>query len=278
MSQQAGIEYGGPNALRDAGLGNRVRQSLGDDIGATLERAAPDQAAQLAKAKGAYGKYADLSQSELGKTVSTFADRGQFDQIPKSLLRPSASAADLRRLMEVTTPETKDRLRETVLRSIVGNAEKVTPKQIERGLSAWGPKLATVLKPEQIQQLRDLSTLSKAMAKTTIGSPTAPLLQSRKYLDSPGRLIAKLLAGGAGGGLAGLPGAAAGIGVELGTEAAIARALGSKGGQKWLTGGFGPATLPGRAVQGASIPASRIPSEVEKAKRERELLAILGGR
>jgi hypothetical protein len=270
MSQQAGIEYGGPNALRDAALGNRLRQNLGTDITDTLQGAAPAQAAQLATAKGAYGKYADLSQSELGKTVSAFGDRGQFDQIPKALLRPSASAADLKRLMDVVSPQTQEQLRLTVLRQIVGNADRVTPKQIERGLSAWGPKLATVLKPEQIQQLRDLSTLSKAMAKTTVGSPTAPLWQAKKYLDIPGRALVALLSGN--------PTIAAGIGAEAAGETAMSRLIGSGGGQKWLTKGFGPAVIPGRTAQAASVPLSRIPSEMEKAKRERELLALIGSR
>jgi len=270
MSQQAGIEYGGPNALRDAGLGNRLRENLGRDITGTLEGAAPDQAAQLATAKKAYGNYADLSQSELGKTVSSFGERGQFDQIPKALLRPSASATDLQRLMDVVGPETQDQLRLTVLKQIVGNAEKVTPKQIERGLNAWGKKASIVLKPEQIQQLRDLSTLSKAMAKTTVGSPTAPLWQAKKYLDLPARgLIALLTGSGAG---------ALGVAGEAASEAAVARLIGSKGGQRWLTKGFGPAVIPGRAAQAASVPLSRIPSEVEKAKREQELLSVLQGR
>jgi hypothetical protein len=270
MSQQAGIEYGGPNALRDAGLGNRLRENLGRDITGTLEGAAPDQAAQLATAKKAYGNYADLSQSELGKTVSSFGERGQFDQIPKALLRPSASATDLQRLMDVVGPETQDQLRLTVLKQIVGNAEKVTPKQIERGLNAWGKKASIVLKPEQIQQLRDLSTLSKAMAKTTVGSPTAPLWQAKKYLDLPARGLTALLTGSGAGAL--------GVAGEAASEAAVARLIGSKGGQRWLTKGFGPAVIPGRAAQAASVPLSRIPSEVEKAKREQELLAVLQGR
>ena len=269
MSQQAGIEYGGPNALRDAALGNRLRGNLGADITDNLATAAPQEAAQLAKAKEAYGRYADLSESELGKTVSAFGDRGQFDQIPKALLRPSASATDLQRLMDVVSPQTQDQLRMTVLKQIVGNADKVTPKQIERGLNAWGKKAAIVLKPEQIQQLRDLSTLSKAMAKTTVGSPTAPLWQAKKYLDLPARGLLALLTGGT---------AALGVAGEAGVEAGTARLLGSKGGQQWLTKGFGPSVIPGRFVQGVGVAGSRVPSEYDRAKRERELMALLESR
>ena len=278
MSQQAGIEYGEPNALRDAGLGNRLRESLGRDINGTLEGAAPDQAAQLAKAKEAYGRYADLSQSELGETVSDFGPGKQFDQIPKALLRPNASATDIQRLMDVVGPETQDQLRLTVLKQIVGNAEKVTPKQIQKGLDAWGKKAAIVLKPEQIQQLRDLSTISKAMAKTSVGSPTAPLLQSRKYLEMPTKaLLRALSAGGVGAAVFG----PAGLGVsaaEMAGETATSRFLGSAKGQKWLTTGLPAATRPGKAVRATGLAGSRFLAENDRAKRQQELEAILAGR
>jgi len=66
-------------------------------------------------------------------------------------------------------------------------------------------------------------------------------------------------------------GAAAGVGGTLGAEALIAMLLGGKGGQKWLTTGLGRASLPGSLVRGGSVAASRIPSEVELAKRRRGL-------
>ena len=264
MSQQAGIEYGGPNAMRDAGLGNRLRQNLGTDIDANLGRAAPDQLAQLQKAKDAYGRYADLSKSELGTVSSKFAESGQFDQIPNALLRPNASTTDIKRLLEVVTPETKDQLREVLLRKIVGSTESITPKQIERGLSTYGRVAKELLTPEQIQQLRDLSTVRKAMGKTTIGSPTTPLLQARKYIETPARAL-----------MAGSVGGVAGVGAELGAEALIARLLGSKGGQRWLTTGLDPAVIPGRLARGASVPISRLPSELEMDRRRSELDALL---
>lgn len=266
MSQQAGIEYGGPNAMRDAGLGNRLRQNLGADVDSALGQAAPDQLAQLQKAKEAYGRYADLSKSELGTVSSKFAESGQFDQIPNALLRPNASASDIKRLLEVVTPETKDQLREVLLRKIVGSTESITPKQIERGLSTYGRVAKELLTPEQIQQLRDLSTVRKAMGKTTIGSPTTPLLQARKYIETPARAL-----------MAGSVGGVAGVGAELGAEALIARLLGSKGGQRWLTTGLDPAVIPGRLARGASVPISRLPSELEMDRRRRELDALIAG-
>ena len=264
MSQQAGIEYGGPNAMRDAGLGNRLRQNLGADVDSALGQAAPDQLAQLQKAKEAYGRYADLSKSELGTVSSKFAESGQFDQIPNALLRPNASTTDIKRLLEVVTPETKDQLREVLLRKIVGSTESITPKQIERGLSTYGRVAKELLTPEQIQQLRDLSTVRKAMGKTTIGSPTTPLLQARKYIETPARAL-----------MAGSVGGVAGVGAELGAEALIARLLGSKGGQRWLTTGLDPAVIPGRLARGASVPISRLPSELEMDRRRSELDALL---
>lgn len=267
MSQQAGIEYGGPNALRDAGLGNRIRQNLGADVDSALGQAAPDQLAQLQKAKDAYGRYADLSKSELGTVSSKFAESGQFDQIPNALLRPNASTSDIKRLLEVVTPETKDQLREVLLRKIVGSAESITSKQIERGLSTYGRVAKELLTPEQIQQLRDLSTVRKAMGKTTIGSPTTPLLQARKYIETPARAL-----------MAGSLGGVAGVGAELGAEALIARLLGSKGGQRWLTTGLDPAVIPGKLARGASVPISRLPSELEMDRRRQELDALLARR
>jgi len=278
MSQQAGIEYGGPNALRDAALGNRVRENLGRDITGTLESAAPDQAAQLAVAKKAYGNYADLSQSELGKTVSTFGEGRQFDQIPSNLLRKDASATDLKRLMEVTSPETQKRLREVVLQKIVGNAENVTPKAIKSRLYDYRNVAKGVLTPEQIRMLRDISTLAEAMGKTRIGSPTAPLQEARKYIESPGKLIAKLLAAGAGGGLAGMSGAAVGLGAEMAGETAISRFLGSAKGQRWLTTGLPAATRPGKAVRATALGESRYLAENDRARRQKELDALLAGR
>ena len=267
MSQQAGLEYGGPNALSDAALANRLRESLGGDINRILAEASPDQLQQLGIAKEAYGRYADFSKSRLGKVASEFGEAGQFDKIPDALLRSSESVADLGRLMRASTPETQNQIREVLLRKIIGNAESITPKQIERGLSTYGKAAKAILTPEQLATLRDLSAVKKAMGKTTIGSPTTPLLQARKYLETPVRAGAALAGGG-------FPYLAA----ELGGEALIARLLGSKGGQKWLTTGLGPAVVPGSLVRAGSVATSRIPSEVEMEKRRRALEAALAGR
>jgi hypothetical protein len=266
MSQQAGIEYGGPNAMRDAGLGNKLRDSLNKDYTGVLEDAAPQQAAQLGVAKKAYGEYADLSQSNLGKTVSSNAERGTVDKIPTNLLRSTSSRADLERLMKVASPEAQDELRSVLLKQIVGDGKSLTPKAIERALKA-NKNADVVLTSDQIQRLRDLSTLRQAMAKTTIGSPTTPLLQARKYIATPARAA---LAGS----LSGL----AGIGLELGSEAAIAKFLGSKAGQKWLLEGFAPATVPGRFAQAGVTAASRVPSELQMDERKRRLDTLLAGR
>lgn len=264
MSQQAGIEYGGPNAMRDAGLGNKLREALRRDYTGALESASPEQAAQLDAAKKAYGQYADLTDSTLGKTVT--ANAKTVDRIPDNLLRSTASRADLQRLMDVSAPETRTELQRVLLRQIVGDGQSLTPKAIETALKKYR-NLDVILDPEQIQRLKDLSTVRQALARTTVGSPTTPLLQARKYIETPARAA---LAGS----LAGL----AGIGVDLASEAGISRFLGSELGQRWLTTGLGKATLPGKLVQAPLTAAARMPAELslDQRRRRAELDALLG--
>jgi len=277
-SQKAGIDFGGPNATGMSAIDNRLRDLLGQDIDAALAKANPNEAAQLKVAQGAHKQFRDFTDSNLAAQVAANTPQNTFDKIPDALLNSKASAADLRKLMSVTTPETQDKLREVLLRKIVGNAESITPKQIERGLYTYGKVAKEILTPEQFQTLRDISIVRKGLGKTTIGSPTTPLLQAREYLKSPVRMAALLGAGAIGAREDGGVGAAAGVGGTLGAEALIAMLLGGKGGQRWLTTGLGRATLPGSLVRAGSVATSRIPSEVEIAKRRRALEESLGRR
>jgi hypothetical protein len=277
-SQKAGIDFGGPNATGMSAIDNRLRDLLGQDIDAALLKANPNEAAQLKVAQGAHKQFRDFTDSSLAGQAAANTPQGTFDKIPDALLNSKASAADLRKLMSVTTPQTQDKLREVLLRKIVGNAESITPKQIERGLYTYRDVAPEILTPEQFQTLRDISIVRKGLGKTTIGSPTTPLLQAREYLKSPVRMAALLGAGAIGAREDGGVGAAAGVGGTLGAEALIAMLLGGKGGQKWLTTGLGRASLPGAIVRGGSVASSRIPSEVELAKRRRALEESLGRR
>ena len=65
---------------------------------------------------------------------------------------------------------------------------------------------------------------------------------------------------------------------SIGVEAAFAKAIGSKGGQKWLTTGFAPSVLGGKLARPVSLGSSRIVAEVELAKRRRALEQSMGGR
>ena len=277
MSQQAGIEYGGPNAMRDAGLGNRIRQNLGADIDTSIGVAAPEQLAQLRKAKEAYGRYADLSESVTGRTVSKLAEAGQFDKVIPSIVKPGASVKDIRTVLSISKPGTVNQVRKNILADIVGatgDAEvKLTPEKIASGIKRWKPELLReVLDKEQYQRLQDLATASRAMGKASRisgGSQTAPLLRASQYLSYPPALLSLILTGNVG--------AAAGLAGTAGLEAATAAGVGSKAGQQWLTKGFGKAVVPGRLARAGSVPLSRIPSEVEMDRRRRELDALLAG-
>ena len=278
MSQQAGLEYGGPNALSDAALSNRLRESLGGDVNRILGEAAPDQLAQLGAAKTAYGKYADLSKSTLGRNVSRLDAAGQPDKIVESVVNPSASVQDLRRVMEVARPETVDQIRQNVLADIVGGARgaevRLTPEKIAGAVKRWKPeRLREILTTEQYGRLQDLMTTSRAMgraSKISEGSQTTPWLKTAQYLGAPQAIIAAILTGH--------PLAGAGMAGSIGVEAALAKAIGSKGGQKWLTTGFGPSTLGGKLARPVSGGSSRIVAEVELAKRRRALEQSMGGR
>jgi len=276
-SQKAGIRYGGPNASGEEAIDNRLRGLLSEDIDAALEPVGKVE--QLAAAKAANANYEGLKESALGKTVGAFAPGKQFDKIPSAFFRTDASATDLRRLMDVTSPETQTRLREVLLQKIVGNAENITPKAIKGRLYDYRNAAKAVLTPEQIRTLRDISTLTEAMGKTKVGSPTAPLLEARKYIEIPAKALMRALT--AGGSVAAAFSGPAGLGAmagELAGETALARFLGSAKGQKWLTTGLPAATRPGKAVRATGLAGSRFLAENDRDRRQKELDALLAGR
>lgn len=276
-SEKAGIRYGGPNATGEKAIDNRLRDLLDQDIDNALFAAKPEEAAQLKIAKGANTKFRDFTDSELAGTVAAHQPQGQFDQIAEAVLSPKSSAADIQRLMDVSSPETKRNLGQVLIQKIVGNAENLTPKRIGTELYKYRNVARHVLTDEQISALRDLSTIREAMGKTVIGSPTTPLLQSRKYIEAIPNIM-RLLATGGGGAVGNAMGAVGGLAAEMAGETAITNRLGSKAGQTWLTKGFGPATRPGQFIRGVGAVAPRVFPEIEADRRRAELDALLAGR
>jgi hypothetical protein len=127
--------------------------------------------------------------------------------------------------------------RAEIMADIVAKAKnpqgQLTPQGLGRAIKNYGEdKLAAMFSPEEMARLRDISTLSGSLEKGTRvmnGSQTAFLAQVAGY---PAWFVADPI----------------NATLALMGNAAASRFIGSRSGQRWLTGGWNPKIPTGKAA------------------------------
>lgn len=145
--------------------------SLSQDMRHTL--LAQSGGEELAKAWDtanlSYADHMDEITSQYAKTIRRLADNGQEDKILNALFKPSMSANDIPRILEMAGEEGAKNIRAAFTQKLLDTAKdpvtgNFTAGKIEKTLAKYGDdKLNALLTPEQIQQMKDLGTLSDSM-------------------------------------------------------------------------------------------------------------------
>ena len=145
--------------------------ALSEDMKATLKGAGP-MGQSLFEAFGKAENYykdslVNLSKQQIG-TIQKFANAGAYDKIFDSIVKPSASADTIPRLMDVIGPEGQASMQAGLLDRIISNAQDIEGNfkmnGITKAMEKFGEdKLSAILKPEQVSVLKDLETISNAM-------------------------------------------------------------------------------------------------------------------
>jgi len=212
----------------------------------------------IQKADNYYKEGLDKLNNQLSDKIETLITQKKPEKIVPYLLERNTTKTQIDDLFNTIAPETKEYLEASVIKSILdkakGTSEFYTPAGIAKELKNLGDeKLTSLLKPEQINTLKDLSTVTKAMgrtAKVAEGSQTAfigRLLGSIGVTFTNPLLAAKIIAG----------------------DAIASAFIGSKAGQKMLTTGY---KIPGaKAVKSAietGIKAVPVPAQTGFRKYE----------
>lgn len=114
-------------------------------------------------------------ESQYAKKIRTLAANGQESKIVDTLIKPSSAIEDIPRIMEVAGPQGAKEIQSAFLQKIFDGAKDVngdfTPTGINKMLKKFGEgtpdrdKVSALLSPEQIQQVKDLGTLTDGMKK-----------------------------------------------------------------------------------------------------------------
>lgn len=197
--------------------------SLSQDMRNTLlaQKGGEELAATWDKANLAFGDNMDIVSSQYAKTIRRLAKNGQEDKILSTLFKPSMSANDIPRILQLAGPEASANIRAAFTKQLLDSARDATTGdftagKIDKALARYGDeKIGAILEPAQIQQIKDLGTLSDAMKEIIQlkkGASTNFLVRtalSLKTLGEPAALAFagyKLLSGDVAGGTSALLG------------------------------------------------------------------------
>jgi len=236
-------------------------QRLGAPIPEFPMPTAPTQGPQTA---------AEMLSGNWGKAIKGQYASGQPEKIVETIVRQNSSPQEIQAAIRAAgSPEAKREIQANAIQRILGigsdsDLSKITPESLRVSLQNWGGerKLATFLEADQVKALKNILRSSQALGtagRITGGSQTA-FLQSLaripdRVVSNPTKAIR-----------------------SLGLEVLVAKLLGSKGGQKWMTTGLGKSVIPGNVVRGTGVVGARGLSELERQKRQRELQSVLGSR
>lgn len=159
--------------------------------------------------------------SQFGKTIRRLAQNGQYSRIVDGLIKPSTAVEDIPRIIAVIGEKGAADLRAAFMRKVFEGARNAegdfTPQGILRQIGKYGDdKVSAILTAEQVQGIKDIGTLSKALGdslKVARGSQTAFLIRTGAELTALGGGVYALLTGN-------FPLAAQLIGGVLGAEGA----------------------------------------------------------
>lgn len=196
--------------------------ALSRDIRATIK--STGQRGLLAlydKGNQAYIDGRNLISSSFGKNIQRLAKAGQESRIVDAIIKPSMAIEDVPRIFQVVGEQGTKDIRAAFLQKIFEGARNgegdFTPTGILRQIKKYGEdKVGAILAPEQLQGVKDLGTVSKALGDslaTQKGSQTAFLLRTYGELGAVGFGAVDLMTGN-------LIGAATKIGAVLGAEGA----------------------------------------------------------
>lgn len=167
-------------ATGDKAALRKLTATISGELDSAIGVAKPEMKAALDKANAYYQQGLDVLNSDIGNKIYSLRDTP--DKVAEAVLHQGISADDIPRLIQIIGPENVPNLRANLLEKIVNDAESVsTGKFKASGIAAqlkkYGEsKLAQLLQPEQMQALKDMDNVAKALqrgAKVAEGSQTA---------------------------------------------------------------------------------------------------------
>lgn len=211
--------FADPFSAANKGALKKVSATMDSEFQAALQAQNPGLAQALAQANAAYKEGLSKINSTFGKRIHKLAEAEQYDKIAGAIANSRVSVDDIPRILEVAGPTGSEGIRMSVLADVVGRAKNaqgtLNPQGLGRAIKAYGEdRLTALVGPEAVAKLKDVSTMTNAMAKgqrIMEGSQTAYLMS---YMSAPALLLQ----------IAGSP---------------VRAFLASKVGQRWMTHGFG---------------------------------------
>lgn len=253
----------------------KVRSAIEGDIQKSIGSLGGNQMlAQYKKINAAYSKgMSDISNGVV-KSIRNMATNENYSKIVSGIAKPSIAAEDIPRIYSIIGDQATKEVQSGLMRSILQGAKNAegdfTPQGILREMKAYQKggvdKLQAMLTPEQIQGLKDIGTLNKALGdaqKISKGSQEAFLLKAMTEISTVGHGAYDLVTGnilGAAQSIAGI------IGVE-GASYFIASPMGQKLLKMFLTRGS-EFTSEGAKVgltptpQNGTVPGNDVPGTV----------------
>ena len=114
----------------------------------------------------------DIGNSYIGK-IRKEASNGNYSNIVQAITNPNMPVEDIPRMLQVIGEEGANNVRSGLIKQIIEKATDIkgdfNPNSINAQIEKYNTKgidkLAVILKPDQIQGLKDLGTISKAMGE-----------------------------------------------------------------------------------------------------------------
>jgi hypothetical protein len=176
VGKKIGDAFKDPTA--DVGQLKQLYGTLTQDIRNTiLYQRKPAILRMYDKANEAYKAGYEVISSQYAGKIRRLAEEGQHSKIVDALIKPSTAIEDIPRILKVAGPQGAKEIQSTFLQNIFDGAKDVngdfTSTGINKMLKKYGEgtpdrdKVSAILSPQQVQQVKDLGTLTDAMKKIT---------------------------------------------------------------------------------------------------------------
>jgi hypothetical protein len=217
----------------------KLTKLLSDDMDEAVKIQNPVMAETIEQANTVYKTGLNRLNSQWGKKIKQFIDEGNESQIMDSLLSKKTSVEDIPRIYEVIGDKNIPKVQAAFVQNLFEKATSPTthqfkPQSINTLIKQFGDKkLQTMLTPNQYNEVVKIGKLSSAMGKTQkilqgsqtayIQNVTIPLMMA--FNLNPIKALAYTM-----------------------TRLGLAKFIGSKAGQQFLTTGFEPFRQASEAV------------------------------